>query len=592
MKYTSNEQINLDEAKQKIQKKGFSEKTKKLIGSALLASQVMGAAPVYASDQIASKYDLQGQSITVQSEMGEIFNEINIKEYIDKMDIEEIKKRLNQYEPDMYTLENLNTPGYYEEDELRRSLLPREVQRLDEEILKKFVMNLPIEDVKKRLEDKHYWHDENEINENELRKNLYENEEVSSTNFPSQKRVELSIEKYKEYLQKLNISDDVRKTLLSNLVQNLTSVKMGYTYSGLKGLYNANNKSLIIGNFGTDNKSGDIIDETDLRDIWAHEMTHAATLSKFQNDLDDMCEHDKSDYAITSKDKRRVGFQYLNIGGVALNEGMTEYFSNKLLEKNGHEKFVLYPMYVLIVKDLVDLYGENAVIEAFVKSPERLEELMDKDGKCFVEFMELLDESYFAIYLPKNAEKGMTIVDTIKSEEAQNKWNKVGRFIEDIKEKRMKENPGLVLPKSKWKEAEEYTKYTMEQNDQYAEQILKDEKGTKKVLVSEKNPEIEESIMPDSSVLAAQTLPVEAKKNNKIVEWFKNIKEKIVSKFKKEEEPLLLNAGAEEISLSQKRNEFLESIKVNEEDLIVQNESTLGMEKINERKIENDELVR
>lgn len=49
MKYTSSEKENLNEMKEKIQKKGFSEKTKKIIGSALLAAQIVGVAPELAN---------------------------------------------------------------------------------------------------------------------------------------------------------------------------------------------------------------------------------------------------------------------------------------------------------------------------------------------------------------------------------------------------------------------------------------------------------------------------------------------------------------------------------------------------------------
>lgn len=521
--------------------------------------------------------------------MSSIFPEISIKNFIEKMNVGDMKKELNEYDPEHYAQEDLNKPGYFSNEELREELLQIKSEKVNEEILRRIIDDLSIVDVKKRLQEKHYWYDFESFDDKNLRKELFDNEALNDKNFCTQKSAELAIKKYGEYLNKLNISDEIKQRMLLNLSENLHVVKMEYLSTGFKGAYIPNDKALKIRKFGQNVEYGDAIDETDLRDIWAHEMTHAATVSKVERDLDDMCEHDRSDYATTSKDNRRVGFQYMEIGGTALNEGMTEYFSNKLLEKNGHKSFVIYPMYVLVVKDLVNLYGEEEIFHAFVKSPEHLEQLMEKDGKCFVEFMELLDESYIEIYNPKEIKENDTIVDTIKSKSAQKKWNKVGKFIEDIKQKRMKETPGLVLGESNWKEAEEFTESTMEDFFKYSKQVLDTEKSSKKVLVSENEKKIDDVVSNDSSSLAAQILPNEGKKTNKIIEWFKSIKDKIVNKFKKEDKPLLLSAGEEIQPEPQKKNEFLESLKVKEEDLI--HNSEVLKENEPKREIERNEDI-
>ena len=69
----------------------------------------------------------------------------------------------------------------------------------------------------------------------------------------------------------------------------------------------------------------------------------------------------------------------------------------------------------------------------------------------------------------------------------------------------------------------------------------------------------------------------------------KSIKDKIVNKFKKEDKPLLLSAGEEIQPESQKKNEFLESLKVKEEDLI--HNSEVLKENEPKREIERNEDI-
>jgi len=602
MKYTSKEKQDLEKMKQGVNKNGLSDKAKKYIGSALLAAQIMGAGSALASVPKINEYDLQNKGTTHQTEMGQIFNEVNIQSMIESLDFEEVKRRLNQVDSEIFSLEKLTL---FEKDSngyLRNVLLKHEldtIELLEENQLKERIAKMPISDIKKKLIKDFGYYEESfeEWDVEELRESLLTNESLEKYNIPK-KRVPISIKKYEEYLEKSNYSDEIKKTMLSNLKGNLKSLEISYLPRGLKGAYFPDDQEIRIRNFGDDTKF-DVLDENDVRDIFVHEMTHAATMSTVQKDLDDMCEHGKSEYGTSAESKRRCGVSYKNDSktdatdidfyGVALNEGMTEYFSNKLLEQNGHKSFVMYPMFVSVVKDLVNLYGEEEVLNAFVKSPERLEELMAKDGHCFTHFMELLDDSYKGIYISEK------LSDNMKSKSVQKTWNRVGSVLEDIKEKRLKENPGLVLSESNWKKAVEFTEKVESQYEDYIAEKYGDKKLSESKLISQNKfdrvDDKEEILDNQSTVLAAQTLPVVPKKQNRVVAWFKNIKEKIANKFKKEEKPLLLNSGEEVNSLAQKRSEFLEGIKVDKDDLITQNQSQLGNEKAKALEKEDDEMI-
>jgi len=545
MKYTSKEMQNFDEMQQNINKNSFSDKAKKYIGSILLASQIIGVAPALATTINAHKFN---QDVPYQTEMGQIFTEVNIKRMIDNLDVEEVKRRLSKEAPELYPIEELEEWGNVSKGSLSSELLGYVKYNIgleEENKLEKRISQMSISEMKKTLiENFGYTEDYFEgLDKEEIQEALH-GEEKSEILYKfskkeSQRRVDASIKKFEKYLEKSNYSNEIKKIMLSNLRENLKSVEMESLAPGYKGMYVTDSQALEINNFGVNIKSGDIIDENDLRDVWLHEMTHVATMSTVQKDIDDVCDHEKSEYATSSEAEHRCGVQYIGTGGVALNEGMTEYFSNKLLEQNGYKSFVMYPMFISVIKYLVNLYDEDEILYSFVKSPERLEELMEKDGHCFVEFMELLDDAYLEIYEPEKIEEDMSIVDTMKSKAVQKKWKKVGKILDDIKKKRLKENPELVLPESNWKKALEFTEKTEKQYDEY---------------LVEKN----------------------SKENSAI--------SKLVSRNKYDSE--------ENNFLSQKTSEFLDRIKINEEDLIVKNESKLVMEKIKKVEKEDDEIIK
>lgn len=119
--------------------------------------------------------------------------------------------------------------------------------------------------------------------------------------------------------------------------------------------------------------------------------------------------------------------------GYAINEGMTEYFAHKLFSKLKYSKIsTSYLGCVSIIKELIDLYGENTIIDAWVNGPDKLEELMKKDNKCFTELLEISTDYYKIVYCgPKK--KGDK---KVKDREAIEGYNKIKKFIKDIKQNR------------------------------------------------------------------------------------------------------------------------------------------------------------
>ena len=69
--------------------------------------------------------------------------------------------------------------------------------------------------------------------------------------------------------------------------------------------------------------------------------------------------------------------------------------------------------------------------------------------------------------------------------------------------------------------------------------------------------------------LSDSNFETEDKPKNKLIEWFKNLKDKFVGIFKKSDEVPLLNSGEENIESNvSKQNEFLEGIKIDEAEMI------------------------
>jgi len=353
---------------------------------------------------------------------------------------------------------------------------------------------------------------------------------------------------------------------------------------------------------------------------------------------------------------------------------MTEYLSDKVIRENGIEpKFTDYPELVSIVEDLNELYGEKVMIDSYLDSPATLEALMAKDGKYYTELLEMTDDYYREVYNHKT----LSSWKAKRQESARLKYQKIGQYIEDIKEKRRKENPGIVLKESKWKESlkkesekvelyqymdrmEGFRNIEKDLSDLYGKEAvdkaifgnddkLKDliekegkdytefkyllddchlfmrsdsslspyiaaqqEMARKKYLeigrfiedIKEKrqkeNPEnaLGKSHWKDAYInqfggkeedlqklgleeksVKENVAPKKETTRDRVITWFKNLKDKITGRFKKEDETLMLGAGSvpeypltneEEpsYSLQEEREDFLEEIRVEESELI------------------------
>lgn len=152
-----------------------------------------------------------------------------------------------------------------------------------------------------------------------------------------------------------------------------------------------------------------------------HEMMHTATT-----------ERDKDGNAI------RIGLKQVKDNktiGIGLNEGATEYFANKIYSKLGRREVKMgYQENVQVVKQLIELYGETTILDAMLNGTEKLEKLMEKDGKSYIELNELMDSYHMKRY-GKNKEK-------MSKEQIAEPLKEVEKFLEELKYNRntIKEN--------------------------------------------------------------------------------------------------------------------------------------------------------
>jgi len=147
---------------------------------------------------------------------------------------------------------------------------------------------------------------------------------------------------------------------------------------------------------------------------------------------------------------------------------------------------------------------------------------MEKDGKNYMEFTEMFDAHYINAYRKKTSTQ-----ETLKAG-----YEEIGQFIEEIKEKRQMENPGINLPESEWKKVLGRSEIT--KNDDVLDVKQESEKSNEK-----ENNEI--------SYIKQENEKIEEKSNSNIGMWFKNIVSKIKKRFFSKEKQLLLESGEQKI---------------------------------------------
>lgn len=228
------------------------------------------------------------------------------------------------------------------------------------------------------------------------------------------KRQDEEKEKFRELLEKCGfISKENIAIMMNNLNSSLTNGVEVVEQFQFNGGYKGADKKIYIRV------------DSDVPHVVTHEMLHAAS-AVFDE----------------QGNKQRVGTKVV-VGkrcmGSALNEGITEYYNRKLMEGRIYKK--VYSDLVPIVKDLAQLYGDENIFDAYLNDPRKLEVLMEKDGKNYVEFCEMFDAYYIDRYKKR----------AITQETAKTRYEEIGQFIEEIKEKRQMENPGMHFPESEWK---------------------------------------------------------------------------------------------------------------------------------------------
>lgn len=136
--------------------------------------------------------------------------------------------------------------------------------------------------------------------------------------------------------------------------------------------------------------------------------------------------------------KNHIGFYVSDtFQGYGLNEGMISYLREKILKEDNN---IQNSAILLIIKDLVKLYGEDVIIDAYIFGSEKLEVLIKKDGKDFNEFLKIVDDISYSI--ARDGDKDILDRDSL----ALAKYEEIGRFIEEIKEVR-----GISYIESEWK---------------------------------------------------------------------------------------------------------------------------------------------
>ncbi len=258
----------------------------------------------------------------------------------------------------------------------------------------------------------------------------------------NRKRIEIENEEYvspdilveiKDFQKLLhtvdNIPFEIKEKMYENLRKGVRKISIKKANTNFSGRYYSSKKVVELNNYH--------LKDNDLRKkVLLHELMHAALTSR-----------DKLNFVI------KQGFANVtNTVGMGFNEGATEYFAHKLYENtNRRDIQVGYEELVNIVKDMVALYGEDVIIEAMVKSPKRLEKLMMQDNKSYFDFIQITDDYYRYVYQNDSISScGMK-----KNLKARQKYEKIGSFIEEIKEHRKLSGFNYVMTTSHWKNSME-----------------------------------------------------------------------------------------------------------------------------------------
>lgn len=250
-----------------------------------------------------------------------------------------------------------------------------------------------------------------------------ENRELNSLSVETEEGINKFIE---ILLSEDEFPEKIKLQMIKNLKNGVNNIEVTKIDKRHYAYYDFNKKEVKIRKNLMQNKA-------EKQETVIHELFHAATTSR--NRFDEV---------------NNVGFVSKTYGmGYGLNEGATEYFSQKLFRKISDKKIpVSYKELVAVIEDLVNLYGENVILDAMVNGTSKLEGLMEEDGVNFAELREDMDGYYRYVYCDKEKE----VHKMIKENLAKAKYLKIGNFIEKIKTNRnfkiVEENP----LKSEWKE--------------------------------------------------------------------------------------------------------------------------------------------
>ena len=260
-------------------------------------------------------------------------------------------------------------------------------------------------------------------------------ENVMNKNEGNYEELQMALSKYKQALDKMeDFPEDLKNKMYENASKNISDVRyLGdqrhYDFDGMfhceTGLIGVVVKNPI--------KYNDY--------ILMHEMTHAATYKE-----------DK-----TNIENSRIGLETFNSSvGAGINEGMTEYFAIEISKKSNYPNFDSYSDLVSIAENMVNLYGKDTMLDAMVNGPEKLEELMAKDGKSFTEFREMVDDYNRQVYNNKE----LDFTEASKTEDARKMYSNINGYMEEIRSTR--------LAKESWfqKENTESKKNLMNKNDE------------------------------------------------------------------------------------------------------------------------------
>lgn len=126
------------------------------------------------------------------------------------------------------------------------------------------------------------------------------------------------------------------------------------------------------------------------------------TQDSYNNSLEDNMFHELT-HALFAKVGQRTGFHVVIVNqttngefvkhfGRGLNEGVTEYISQKLMESTNYKCKETYSINKQVIEHLCIVYGEEFVFKMCKDDPASLAERLEKDGVSFVELASLLDQ--------------------------------------------------------------------------------------------------------------------------------------------------------------------------------------------------------